>query len=234
MWQKKDSTGLHPAIRPEYTMFHNQYQPTQRTSIPQYQSPSTQPPTMYNRQDAQSPYLTSQPALIEQAIQNSSLERSGTSVHAPQHSNNQSSSQQRTQDSPTGTYQFTNTPPCQPHPQYSTTPQLTAFNHQYPQAANMQHSIHAPPAKQEFMPTLPKASAIPPSSAAYGQLAAPQTYNQENKPQYQHQQTTQSWSSEPVCPDVPADSTSIIEKLMFNLRKAGSLQPQPQPQIPRK
>jgi hypothetical protein len=68
IWEKKNSAGLHPAIRQEYgSMFHNQYQPPQTnqgtSSSPGVQSPSHQPPGEAPHQSSTPPQPLYQPQI---------------------------------------------------------------------------------------------------------------------------------------------------------------------------
>jgi hypothetical protein len=265
-WQKKDGSNLHPAIRPEYTVFHNQYQPSQRSSVPQHQSPTMQPPSTYGGQtpQPQSLYQMNQPQVsFEQrssSVQASnSPGHSSNSLHSPhsQSQVNQSnlyrcSPQQEDQSLSNGVRQFANTPHFSSQQQYPTAsaqqqyaPSHTIAPHQagpstfapqYHQTVNVQHGIGVPPVpQQQFMPTPPKTPAMAQPSTTYPQTQTPHMNLQEGKMMYPHQQNVQNWNAEPPSlsqhaarardfPDVPADSTSIIEKVMMNLRKASTAQ----------
>jgi hypothetical protein len=175
IWDKKDPSQLHPAIRQGYnkynTMFHNQYQapPTPAEySNPAYQgqrphhSPLAPPPMYY-----QPPYPLQ-----------------GCSNGAPPQ-----------------------------NPSFPQTPQM------YQQSGDSQ------PYQPQYQPP---------------HQATPQAQYQENKPVYAHQQYFQkpqvqaptTYAPHPQTlaqprpygelPDVPADSTSLIERMMMNLRKVTS------------
>lgn len=278
-WQKKDSGNLHPAIRPEYGMFHNQYQPPQHSSIPQYQGQAMQPPAMYARQSSQSQpqsqpmyqagpstlppgqtlYQMSQPPQVQPPQHSPSLQtgpvgQGGATLHSPhsqpqiaQTAMDRHNSQHDNGASPSGFSQFTNPPQYQTH-QYTAAPQQagpSAFASQYHQPVSVQSGIGGPltasssTAQQQFIPTPPKTPATAQSATVYIQNQAPQTKYQESKIVYPHQQNMENWNTTPQSspltqnapardfPDVPADSTSLIERVMSNLRKASSAQMMP-------
>lgn len=259
-WQKKDIGSLHPAIRPEYGMFHNQYQPPQRPSMPQYQTPVTQPPATYSRQptqpqpqsqlvyqtgqstvpSGQTLYQMSQPTQVPRpqrspSVQTGPARQGSTTLHSPhaqpqmtQPAMDRPSSQHDNGASPNVFDQFTNQQQYQTHEYTAATQQAgpATFVLQYHQPSNVQPSTSAPP----------MAPSIAQSSTVYTQNQAPQTNYNEGKMVYPHQQNMQNWTAQPQSshlmqnapardfPDVPADSTSLIEKVMSNLRKASSAQ----------
>jgi hypothetical protein len=247
-WQKKDGSNLHPAIRPEYTMFHNQYQPIQRPLVSQQENKAIQASATYNRQamSPQSIYQIGQPqgqTLSEgrsPPIKNgSSVESSGTIHPTPtqlqmaQSNAHRPTSQHSGQLFTNGARQYNVQAPYQSHQQYITTSQTTGGPSFSPQVDG-QHSSSIPvTSQQQHMPTPPKTPAIAQVPVNYSRVQTTHLGYQDNKIMYPHQQSVQNWNVEPHTskaqsgsprdfPDVPADSTSIIEKLMKNLRKASS------------
>ncbi len=238
-WQKKDNSNLHPAIRPEYTMFHNQYQPVQRQSPPQYQGSVMQPPAMYDRQagQMQPQYQIHQPQQIVQPRNSSpqaytSMNDSPVNNTYSPHTMHLTAVQQDRQSSPPTSQQFVAAYSHQAPQSTSQQPMMPAPHNQHMSAQNTRAAMHVPPAAHQQYP--PNATNIPQPVAQVP--APPQVAAQENRALYPHQQYFQNTKVEAQLmqslhphaqprdfPDVPADSTSIIERVMMNLKKAPGL-----------
>ncbi|KAN0110297.1 hypothetical protein V8E51_006684 [Hyaloscypha variabilis] len=232
-WGKNDTSQLHPAIRQEYSSMFNHHQPAQQSPTSQHQGPILQAPAMYDRPQSHrsyhnhTPQARSQQQGTPQHAQQSGQQQQGTLQSVPQPPISQaiqlaSSTQSPTLPSSTGQY-------------YRPGSSAETQSPSYPTASQHQYQPH------------PSAVAQSPAHASFPQSqyqAPPQVY-QENKPLYPHQQYFQNPESrlqaqhqgqppgqaqalQPLVqgsqardfPDVPADSTSIIEKMMRNLKKA--------------
>lgn len=247
-WDRKEAYQLHPAIRQEYgngTVFQGDYQPPpprpsqlqyQQPSQPQYHSHVMQPPAMYDRQASQiQGYQAQQPAQSRQVVQ-PEYRQAHTSLSAahPQSYNQASASHH--------TLQLQQPQQVNPTPRKTQAkaskqksalaiPQTQAYQAQ-PQIQQQQSYSASPVAyhnenKAMFTPQQFNAKLeYQPSPAEQSQMTT-QTPYQENKPIYAHQQQQdREVTQNHIAPqelqnftDVPVDSTSIIEKLMQNLRK---------------
>jgi hypothetical protein len=241
-WEKKDPSQMHPAIRKEYSsIFNHQYQPP-RPPPSQFRSPVMQPPAMYNYASSPAqPYTQYQPSQTPQSqapqygqSQNQdppNAHPAGPSpvvqkaehvcVPQPQHQHQSpAATQLETVSQPQYQPSSASIKPSQPplsQPQYQPPTPVQQI-----QPPNSQTHYQAPPApSQPAHPTVSQPS-FQPSQADY----------QEQKPLYPHQQYFQNHQGgiQPVqarpnntqprdFPDVPVDSTSLIEKMMQNLKK---------------
>jgi hypothetical protein len=167
MWEKKDASQLHPAIRQEYnSIFHNQYQPPRSQYQPPPSASYPSPAHQMQRSQAQQSPLAPPPQYYQQPYQPQQTLMNGVSPHITSFPPTQQSHQ-----SPS------NSQPCQTQlqPQYQENKPLYAHQQYFQKQAPHQ------------------AQAQVPQSVPYGDL-----------------------------PDVPADSTSLVERMMVNLRKATS------------
>ncbi|TVY84137.1 DNA damage-responsive transcriptional repressor RPH1 [Lachnellula suecica] len=225
-WEKKDAS-LHPAIRQEYqgsNMFHQQYQPP-RQSPTQHQSSSVlQAPPMWSRQaypSGQMPPSQSAPQ------QNNGYDQPAYSQGSrPQYS-------PVTQPQPQ--LYHTSAMPSSAAPSYQTPPAQYSPTTQQPPGQHMMqthHQQYRPHTSQQPLTSTMQQAGYPAANSGQNQ-GSPQFMDQENRSQYPHQQyfnkaqgqaqfpQSQPQSSQSYEPaDVPADSTSIIEKMMANLKKA--------------
>ncbi|KAF4628181.1 hypothetical protein G7Y89_g9973 [Cudoniella acicularis] len=211
-WEKKEPSQLHPAIRQEYhaTVFHNQYQPP-RPSPPQRQSSVLQPPPLYDRPPYQPQSQTAphQPRqMYNPPLTPQSQPQSQPQSHLPRHElyNKPTSHQSLSASHP---QQYNKSPPTpassthQPSPITSTAPIYAA-----------QQANRMPVSQEQFQ--LPSQPQPQQPKAIY---AHQQYFHRPEAPAYVPQQIPQgSQKYEPA--DVPVDSTSIIEKMIMNLKKA--------------
>ncbi|CZR53919.1 related to DNA damage-responsive transcriptional repressor RPH1 [Phialocephala subalpina] len=218
-WEKTESSQLHPAIRQDYnTMFHHQYQSPRPSA--QYQAPVMQPPAMYSRPSGslQPPYQPSPsfPAPEPQSQQQTPPPQPSTTygVHPV-------SQPPMPQPVAQGQYQYT------PEVSQPLTPQYTA---QYASTGRPEPSGYQPPAQPQYQAPQPQYQ--PPPQGQYQEnkpLYAHQQYFQSQKPTVQMQvlpqQANNSQTRNLPVADVPADSTSLIEKMLKNLKKATPLPP---------
>ncbi|KAF8864337.1 hypothetical protein BDZ45DRAFT_582339 [Acephala macrosclerotiorum] len=236
-WDKKESSQLHPAIRQEYsnTMFHHQYQ-AQRPST-QYQGPVMQPPATYGRPSAplQPPY---QPGQSFETPRPQSQQQ----TPPPQPSTTYGAhpvSQPPMPQAPTtyGAHQVSQSPMPQPmaQPQYQYTPAVSQpltqqHNGQYASAGHPQPSGYQAPSQPQYQVPQPQ-DQLPPQGQYQENkpLYAHQQYFQNQKPAVQvqvlPQQANNSQTRNLPVADVPADSTSLIEKMLRNLKKATPVTP---------
>jgi hypothetical protein len=204
-WEKKDPSQMHPAIRQEYSsMFNHQYQPP-RPPPSQFRGPVMQPPAMYNYANSPAqPYTQYQPSQIPQS-------------QAPQYS------QSQTRDPP-------NAHPAGPSPVVQEAGPFPVPQPQYQPPTPTQPSQLPSSQTQYQAPSTISQPAHP--TGLQPSFQSPQAAYQEQKPLYPHQQYfqthqagTQPLQTKPVniqprdFPDVPVDSTSLIEKMMKNLKK---------------
>ncbi|TAQ91132.1 hypothetical protein B7494_g576 [Chlorociboria aeruginascens] len=170
LWEKKETTNLHPAIRQEYNtmIFHHQDQPQRQ--------PPTPAPQAYN----QAQHTPGRPTVF------------ATPSYAPATQSSLPANQQY-QANPQLSYQTSQ--PIYPHQQYFQPP----VSHTQGQAHVPQQAVHTNWTPQQSQPR----------SLAEDQFQAPNVY------------------AHPLhdLPDVPADSTSLIEKMMINLRRAAAAKP---------
>ncbi|KUJ08513.1 uncharacterized protein LY89DRAFT_599604 [Mollisia scopiformis] len=186
---EKNDAGLHPAIRQEYSTMFHHQYQPQHRPAMQYQSAVMQPPAMYERPQLQQPHQHTTPY---QAPGPQSVNTSGARPVTQQPPMHHTATQPQYQYAPAVS---------QPMP--------TQYNVQYASSGHPQGSYQA--------------SSSSPFQAPY----------QENKPLYAHQQyfqnqkpTIQAQIPPPQVephlrdfPDVPADSTSIVEKMLRDLKK---------------
>jgi hypothetical protein len=217
-WEKKDTSQLHPAIRQEYSSMFHQHQDPQCPPPSQYEGPVLQPPVMYDRPQLHAPHHNhAARAQLQQQVPQSMQKQQGVHQPDPQ-------------------------PPISQTIQLASSKQSSSFGQYYqPLSPAMTHSpSHFPVSQPQYQPH-PQAVVQPQihGSVSRSQYEAfPQSY--QEKPLYPHQQ----YFANPVTPlqthpqdqhlgqslaqsaqtrdfpDVPADSTSIIEKMMQNLKKA--------------
>jgi hypothetical protein len=228
-WERKDNSQLHPAIRQEYpqgSMFHQQYQPP-RHSPTQYQGSSVlQPPPMWDRP-------AYQPGQMPQTHQAPSQQSQGYNP-VPY---SQAPRPQQLQSYHNSAGPQTAGPPYQP-PQFQQPTPVT-------QPPSTHNNMYAPSqsAQGQYRPSGSYQSAQPLGSIAQQGSQAPivngqgqnqdslKLQGQENKAMYPHQQYFQNPQAQVPQPysqapqryepaDVPVDSTSIIEKMISNLKRA--------------
>ena len=239
-WEKKDPSQMHPAIRQEYSsMFNHQYQPP-RPPPSQFRGPVMQPPAMYNYANPPAqPYTQYQPSQIPQS-QAPQYSQSQTRDPPKAHPAGPSPVVEKAGPSPVPQSQYQSPAVTQsgtvPQPQYQPAPAATKPSH--PPVPQPQYRPPTPTQPSQLPSSHPQyqaPSAI--SQPAYPtglqpSFQSPQAAYQEQKPLYPHQQYfqthqagTQPLQTKPVniqprdFPDVPVDSTSLIEKMMKNLKK---------------
>lgn len=236
-WEKKDNSQLHPAIRQDYhqgSMFHQQYQPP-RQPTPQYQASSVlQPPPMWNNSR---PTYQPPPNQGYNQAPYPQASRPPPTMAQPQSYHS----------SPGPRYSPTHQPPQFQQPtapkSQTTTPSYQSPQYQHSSPATQQppaNNTHTPSqlAQGQYRPPPGSYQTAQPLSSVAQQASHPPISNnrgpgQENKAMYAHQQYFQKPYSEPQASqlqpqmmqkyepaDVPVDSTSIIEKMMMNLKKA--------------
>ncbi|TVY19910.1 DNA damage-responsive transcriptional repressor RPH1 [Lachnellula arida] len=242
-WERRD-TQLHAAIRQEYTqspMFHQHYQPPRQPT--QYQGSAVlQPPPMWNRQ-------AYQPGQMPQGNQAPPQQNQGYSQapysqaprpqqpHVTQPQSYHTSPGPQTSNASWQSKQFPKPAESQNAAPSYQPPQYQPSN---PGTQSSPHNMYAPSQPQgQYRPSSSHQSAQPLSSIAqkasqsptsHGQ-SSPTLQDQENKAVYPHQQYFQKPQAQVPQPyahapqkyepaDVPVDSTSIIEKIMLNLKGA--------------
>jgi hypothetical protein len=185
VWERKDASSLHPAIRQEYgSMFHHQYQPHPQT-----------------------------PA--SELSQNS---------HHPPYQSSAASQQYHTPNLPPTSYEAKPTPPGHTQPlqsQSSVTQGLTAVAHAYqsqqPQLSEIKKPVYAH--QQYFQNAQAQQQSQPPSQTVPQPQPQPRVELQpQSQPEPQPQPQTRD------VPDVPVDSTTLVEKMMADLRSYASRQ----------
>ena len=227
-WQRKDNSQLHPAIRQEYhsgSMFHEQYQPP-RQSPTQHQSSSVlQPPPMYN-QAAYPPHTQ------HSQSQQSPRYSPGSHSEAPRAqqqsaTNSQSHYNAAVPQYPTQSYRAPQSQQASQSPQ----PPVVQYSQQtYAQPAQQQPR---PPIPQQPLSSITQQASQPPING--GQTSDSSHYRGQENKVYPHQvpfqkpqiqahaigplaQAQTPYKSELA--DVPADSTTLVENMLANLKKA--------------
>lgn len=222
-WEKKDTSQLHPAIRPEYSSMFHHHQPPQRPPPSQYQGPVLQSPALYDRPHLHQSHHNHAPQALPQ--------QQGMAQPAPQPQISQTIQLASSTQSPSfgQCYQslspvVTQSPPHPPvpQPQYQPYPQAVVESPIQATASQPRHQT-PPQVYQENKPVYPHPQYFrKPEARLQAQPLAPP----EDQPQGQGQ--GQEQALQPLAqpsqardfPDVPADSTSLIEKMIQNLKKA--------------
>lgn len=242
-WERRD-THLHAAIRQEYTqspMFHQHYQPPRQPT--QYQGSAVlQPPPMWNRQ-------AYQPGQMPQGNQAPPQQNRGYSQapysqaqrlqqpHVTQPQSYHTSPGPQTSHASWQSRQFPksaesqNAAPSYQPPQYQpSNPGTPSSPHNMYAPSQPQGQYRPSSSYQSAQPLSPIAQKASQSPISHGQ-SSPTLQDQENKGLYPHQQYFQKPQAHVPQPyahapqkyepaDVPVDSTSIIEKIMLNLKGA--------------
>lgn len=227
-WQRKDSSQLHPAIRQEYhsgSMFHEQYQPPRQSPTPQQSSSVLQPPPMYN-QPAYPPYSH------HSQSQQSPRYNPGSYSEAPRAPRQSATNPQLHYDAAVPQYptQPYRAPPSQ-KASHSSQPPTVQYSPQPYVQVTQQHP-RPPIPQQPLSSTAQQASQAPINS---GQNSSHLHHpGQENKV-YPHQvpfqkSQAQAYNIDPLAhaqtpytsevADVPADTTTLVENMLANLKKA--------------
>jgi hypothetical protein len=234
-WEKKDAAQLHPAIRQEYnSMFHHQYQPAQRPPPSQYQGPVLQPPAMYDRPQLHPSYHNHTPQArplqqdTPQAAPQDRQQQQGMHQSVPQPPISQTIQLASSTQSPIlppsyGQYYRPLSPGIKQSPSH---PPVSQPQYQPHSLAMTQSPIHASVSQPQYQA----------SSQVYQDRPVYPHQQYFQKPEVRLQDPPQAQSPgqaqvqvlQPLAqpsqardfPDVPADSTSIIEKMMRNLKKA--------------
>ncbi|KAH8593244.1 hypothetical protein B0O99DRAFT_516058 [Bisporella sp. PMI_857] len=208
-WEEKDSPQLHPAIRQEYNANsaysnHSQPQisPSSQFSAPEPYSPHPQP--QYGGQHSQR---------IHQSPQYSPLTPQAAQFYPPYQPQGHAYSNQ------SGDRTSVLAPPVQYHQHQI--PQHNAF--QDPRPVYTHQSYFQKTSSQSIHPEASQQPHAPTQSAPQGQMNGyNQSYDQSHPPT--HQSPVQAQPSDTRdYPDVPADSTGLVERMMANLRKVSSV-----------
>jgi hypothetical protein len=264
VWERRDSSSLHPAIRQEYgSMFHNQYQPHLQTSTAPQASQSNQhsayPSSAATQQYhiANLPQQSYQPKMTgsgqSQAGQSQipvlqGLTPFAQSYHSqqPQQSEDKKplyahqqyfqSTQQQSQlnmhPRNTLTKDVPDVPPKSPTPvDKMVDTQQQSQSHTQPQSQIPDIPVHSTTlldkvtdAQQQSHPELqPELPFLKVLDVSTGSIAPEENMNVQDT-QQQSQPHLQSQSMTRDVPDVPPDSTTLVEKMMADLRSYASRQ----------
>lgn len=185
VWERKDSSSLHPAIRQEYgSMFHHQYQPHSQTPASQHSQNGHH--STYQSSEAPQQYQTA--GLTQTSYEGRAAPSAQSQPMQSQHSITQ-----------------------------SPTPFAQAYQSQQPQQLEDKKPIYAH--QQYFQNTQTQQQNQPPTQPQPQKQLQPQP-----QPQQQSQSRSQSQPLTRDVPDVPVDSTTLVEEMMANLRSYASRQ----------
>jgi hypothetical protein len=227
-WEKKETTSYHPAIRQEFSQSHNSYQQYNTPTVSQphstspYEKYQTQQPQQYQQpQSGQRVSQVLQPPQPYQQYHSHAIPQSGQVASYPTfHTHGIPKS--RHSASP----QSVLAPPVQSHTshvQFQADPQ-TSYQESKPVYAHEQHfqnpSAQAPVSAYQTHKPSTEQSHVPKeqSWSNQSQYRSDSTLVSAQQSQTQPYQT-QPVETAPLVIDVPADSSSIVERMMMNLKK---------------
>jgi hypothetical protein len=226
-WEKKDASQLHPAIRQEYnSMFNHQYQPPQRSPPSQHQGSILQPPAMYDRPQLHPTYHNHTP---QARPMQQSMPQATAQEGQQQQGLHQSASQPPISETIQLASSIQSTTSAPSYGQYYQA--LSSTVRQSPSNSPVfqpQQQSHSPPVTQSLVPVPQAQYQAPPEVYQDKPVYPHQQYFQKPEAQFQVPPQAQAQGLQLVVqpsqardfPDVPADSTSIVEKMMRNLKKA--------------